>query len=273
MKTIVLIILVLALAKAKTQPNELPMKIVRAQLYQKTINWNNYVTGQTYTNVLATSDFDSVTGWDNSRAMISNGTLRIKIEKNALSGAGGLISNTKIPDGSAYELSFDVRFDSKFDWSRGGKVGFGFGIGNGNTGCNLPLDGAGGSLRIMWYNNTDTNRVYFIPYLYYQGMPGPCGDNFGKTYPTSGSITKNTWYSVYMYIRSNTNSNTDGHVQIKINGVTLIDQSMSWTTDDSKRLINNLSFHTFRGGKGDQWMSSTDGYIYYDNLFVQQISA
>jgi hypothetical protein len=155
-------------------------------MYQKTINWNKYADNQTYTTAMARSDFGSVTGWVDSRAMTSNGTLRITIVKNALSGAGGLISNTKLPNGTAYELDFDVRFDSQFDWSRGGKVGFGFGIGNGNTGCNLPLDGAGGSLRLMWYNNTATKRVYLYPYIYYYGMPGPCGSNFDKIYPPSG---------------------------------------------------------------------------------------
>jgi hypothetical protein len=108
---------------------------------------------------MAKSDFGSVSGWNNNRAMISDGTLRIKLEKNALSGAGGIISATKIPEGSAYELDFDVRFHSQFDWSRGGKVGFGFGIGNRNTGCNVPTDGAGGTLRLMWYNNASTKRV------------------------------------------------------------------------------------------------------------------
>ncbi|CAF4316484.1 unnamed protein product, partial [Rotaria magnacalcarata] len=49
---------------------------------------------------MARSDFGSVTGWQNSRAMISNGGLRITIEKNALSGAGGLISNTGVPGGT-----------------------------------------------------------------------------------------------------------------------------------------------------------------------------
>lgn len=157
-------------------------------LYQKSINWDSRAHQQTYTDVMARSDFGSVTGWQNSRSMTSSGTLRITVEKNALSGAGGLISNTNIPGGSAYELDFDVKFHSQFDWSRGGKVGFGFGIGNGNTGCNLPTDGAGGSLRLMWYNNG--NRVYFHPYIYHYGMPGPCGSNFGKSFPSTGMNTE-----------------------------------------------------------------------------------
>lgn len=59
-----------------------------------------------------------------------------------------------------------------------------------------------------------------------------------------GSIEKDKWYKVHMYIKSNTGNNANGHVQIKINGETVIDQNILWTTNDSKRFINNLSFHT-----------------------------
>lgn len=156
-------------------------------MYEKSINWHKYPDHQTYTSVMAKSDFGSVTGWHDDRSMISNGTLRITLEKNALAGDGGLISTTTIPQGSIYQLSFDVKFDSQFDWSRGGKVGFGFAIGNGNTGCDLPIKGDGASLRLMWYNNPTTKRVYFYPYVYYYEMPGPCGSNFNKTYPITGT--------------------------------------------------------------------------------------
>ena len=59
-----------------------------------------------------------------------------------------------------------------------------------------------------------------------------------------GSIEKNKLYRVHMYVKSNTAANVNGYVQVKINGTTLIDQSIRWTTNDSKRLISNLSFHT-----------------------------
>lgn len=118
-------------------------------MYEKRINWDNYAHGTRYSDVMARSDFGSITGWNNNREMISHGELRITVEKNALTGNGGLITDITLPAGTAYELDFDVKFYSKFDWSRGGKVGFGFGIGNDNTGCNLPTDGAGGTLRLM----------------------------------------------------------------------------------------------------------------------------
>lgn len=234
------------------------------------VNWNNYAHQSTYTRANAESDFGNISSWVDSRAMISNGNLRITLLKNALSGAGGVIGNIDVSDGSAYEMDYDIRFHSAFDWSRGGKVGFGFSVGDGNTGGDPGWDGNGGSLRLMWYQ-TDAGRVFFQPYIYYKDQPGQYGDTFGKSYPSSGSISRSTTYHVHMYIKSNTGSNTDGHVQIMINGTVVLDRAIRWTTNDSKRLIKNVTFHTFRGGSQTYWQSTTDGYIYYDNLVVHKI--
>jgi len=234
-------------------------------------NWDDYTHGQTYTRSMAESDFGNVSSWVNSRAMISNDDLRITLLKNALSGAGGVIANIDVSDGSAYEMDYDIRFHSQFDWSRGGKVGFGFSVGDGNTGGDPGWDGNGGSLRLMWYR-TDAGRVFFQPYIYYRDQPGKYGDTFGKSYPATGSINRGQTYHVHMYIKSNTGSNTNGHVQIVIDGTVVLDRDIRWTTNDSKRLIRNVTFHTFRGGSQSYWESSTDGYIYYDNLWVHKIS-
>lgn len=235
------------------------------------VNWDNYANGTTYTSTNAANDFGNVTGWNNNRGYISNGNLRIQLDPNALSAAGGVVANIDVSDGAAYEMDYDIRFHSQFDWSRGGKVGFGFSIGDGNTGGDPAWDGNGGTLRLMWYRN-DANRVYLQPYLYYRDQPGQYGDDFGLTYPASGSIQKGTTYHVHLYIKSNTGSNTDGHVQIVINGTVLLDRDIRWTTNDSKRLIRGVTFHTFRGGSQSYWESSTVGYIYYDNLSIHKIN-
>lgn len=227
----------------------------------------------TYTSSVASSDFGSasITGWNDTRAYISGGWARATLLPNALSGAGGLIANIDISDGSAYELDFKVRFHSQFDWSRGGKVGFGFLVGEGNTGCDKADDGNGGSLRLMWYND-DSGHVYFRPYAYYKDMPGVCGNDFGKQYPSSGNLQKGVEYSIHMYIKSNTGSSTNGQAQIKVNGTTLLDMPIRWTTNDAERLIKRVSFHTFRGGSQSYWESSGTSYIYYDDLVVHKIS-
>lgn len=233
-------------------------------------NWNNYPNG-TYTSGNAAADFGNVSGWVDSRAYISSGNLRVTLLPNALSGAGGLIGNIDVSDGSAYELDFDVRFHSQFDFSRGGKIGFGFLVGEGNTGGDPGHDGNGGSLRLMWYT-TDAGRTFFQPYVYHRDQAGQFGDTWGRSYPSSGSLVKGQTYHVHMYIKSNTGSSTNGRVQILINGTSLVDQNIRWTTNDAQRLIKRVSFHTFRGGSQSYWESSTVGYIYYDNLSVNKIS-
>lgn len=236
----------------------------------KSLNWNNYAD-QNYTTANATSDFGAVTGWKEQRTIISGKTLRVKLEKDALSSAGGMVANIDIADGTEYEVEFKVKFHSEFDWSKGGKVGFGFRLGDGNTGCDKADDGNGGSARMMWYTSGNGN-VRFKPYLYYKDMPDDCGSGFDTSYPSLGSIQKSTWYTIKIYVKSNTGSNTDGKVKFWVDGNVVLDRSIRWTTNDSKRLINKLSFSTFRGGSTTDWQSGSDGYIYFDDLTWSKIN-
>lgn len=245
----------------------------------QTINWENRTNMSTYTAAQAAADFGNVSGWVDSRGYISNGngggnSCRVTLLPNALSAAGGIVANTDISDGSAYEMDYDVKFHSQFNWGRGGKVGFGFRVGEGNTGGDPGWDGNGGSLRLMWYSpNSNPDRVYFQPYLYYKDQPGQYGDSFGKSYPSSGALEKGHWYHVHLYIKSNTGSNTDGHVQIVIDGTIILDRDIRWTTNDNQRLVKTMSFHTFRGGSSlTDWGVSTTDYIYYDNLVIHKIN-
>jgi hypothetical protein len=241
----------------------------RAIYSNRTVNWDNRSDGS-YSLSEAQADFGNIRGtWQESRAYNSSGTCRITLLKNALSAACGLITNIDVSDGTSYEMDWQVKFHSAFDWSRGGKLGFGFHIGDGNTGCDKADDGNGGTLRVMWYN--DYTNVYLKPYVYYKDMPGTCGNDFGKKYPSSGSITRGTWYNVHLWVKLNSGSNTDGNVEMKVNGTTVLAQNIRWVTNDSKRSVKEITFHTFRGGSESYWQSSTDGYIYYDNLYWNKV--
>ena len=124
----------------------------------------------------------------------------------------------------------------------------------------------------MWYNTGQ--RVFFQPYLYYKDQPGTFGDTFSRSFPGGGqSLARNQWYHIHLYIKSNTGSNTNGHVQIVIDNVIVLDQGIRWTTNDSKRMIDQLTWHTFRGGNDSAWWTNTTDYIYYDNLVVHRISS
>lgn len=186
------------------------------------LNWDAYENGD-YSEANATKDFRSLTQWNN-RISIQDKAIQVKLLADKLSGAGGIVTRTSIPTSNEYRLSFDVRFADDFDWSRGGKVGFGFLMGDGNTGCDKADDGNGGSARMMWYtgNNGETK---FKPYLYYNDMPDACGDSLisSAAYPSSGSIEKGKWYTIEIYVKSNTGNNKDGHVTYKVDNTVVLD--------------------------------------------------
>lgn len=158
------------------------------------INWNHRENGTTYTKQQAESDFGNVSGWQNAKAYISTEQCRITLLPKALSGAGGLVADIDIEDGSAYELNFNFKFHADFDFSKGGKLGFGFRIGDGNAGGNPGSDGNGGSARVTWYTNNQ-QRTYLRAYVYHYDQPGKYGDTFGS-FPTAESLQKNQWYAV-----------------------------------------------------------------------------
>lgn len=242
-----------------------PVVSTAASLYNLNVNWNNITDGG-YGYARAQADFKNVVFWGNEqKSQISGGKLRTTLLKNSLH-EGGVISRVDVPDASEYQLEFDMMFDQNFDFSWGGKVGFGFLIGEGYTGGVPGTNGNGGSFRIMWYKNTSAGRVFLKPYVYYKDQPGTYGNDFGKTYPATGSIAKGVWHNVQMYVKSNSGSNADGRIRLVINGTTIMDQAIRWTTNDMQRLVKNICFETFRGGGESYWQSSTDGDIYFDNV-------
>lgn len=224
----------------------------------------------TYTSSMASSDFGNISGWDGS-AYISSQTCRIRLAPNVVGTSGGMESRIDISDGDEYTLEFRIRFHSQFDWSRGGKCGWGFQMGNGVTGCRADdaRNNQGGSMRLMWYT-TDAGRTFFQPYLYHRGMTSNCGETFGKSYPSSGSLSKGTWYDVKMYYKANTGSSYNGIARLWINGTQVLNQTNIRWADNSNRTVRGLYYSVFRGGSQSYWGSSTVGYIYFDNLKWQK---
>lgn len=233
------------------------------------VNFDRWASGQ-YTFANASADFGDVSKWDEGRTTISNGRLKAQLEPNKIGEASGMYAQVRVADGIEYEMQYTVNFHSQFDWSRGGKLGWGFKFGDNANGCKRA-DGDGASMRLMWYTN-GSGRTFFMPYLYYATMPSNCGDSFGLSYPPSQSLQRSTNYVVYMYVKSNTANNRDGRAIIKIDGNILIDTPIQWTDNDAKAAINGVLFQSFRGGTEDYWAADTIGYIYYDNFSVRRLS-
>jgi hypothetical protein len=237
----------------------------------RTINWDHRAH-DAYALDEAVSDFGNILfGWQEEKAFNSGGTCRIKLSKNSLGADCGMISKIAVSPGHEYEMQFDVKFHTAFDWSRGGKVGFGFSIGDGFSGCNPAWNGNGGTFRLVWYHD-DNGNVYFKPYVYYKDQPEECGDSFGKKYPETGNLVKGHWYTVKIYVKSNTGTQSNGRIKLTVDDTVVLDQAIRWTTNDNKRLINAIYFSTFRGGSQPYWQSETDGYIYFDNLTWKKLA-
>ena len=229
-------------------------------------------TTGTYLLADAVTDFGNMTtGWNESRAYITTNQCQIKVLANALSAASGMIAKYDIADGSEYSTTFKIKFHTDFEWCTGGKVGPGFFIGDGGAGGAGGSDGLGGSLRLVWHKHPTTGEVYFQAYAYHKDQPNEYGSSFGR-FPATGSLNKNQWYTVTLYVKSNTGTNTDGRVKFIVDGTTVYDAPIRWTTDDTKRLVNRMEFATFRGGATADYMSSTDSYIYYNDLSWTRIA-
>jgi hypothetical protein len=234
-----------------------------------TVTFDRWATGP-YPAANASTDFGNATGWDAGNTYISNGRLRATLEPGRIGSAGGAVAEIDVTDGTEYEMQYTVNFHSRFDWSRGGKVGWGFAIGAGAGGC-TRANGSGASMRLMWYTD-DSGRTSFRPYLYHAAMPSACGDSFGASYPPTGSLQRARNYLVQMRIRSNTGTTPNGRAVIRIDGTTVLDVGVQWTADDTGRAVREVLSHTFRGGSQDYWASDTIGYVYYDNFSIRRIA-
>jgi len=234
------------------------------------LNWDAHGNGP-YLEETAIKDFKTLSNWNN-RMSIEGQAMTVTLLQDKLSGDGGIVARTSIPANDEYKLSFDVMFPEDFEWGRGGKVGYGLLMGDGNTGCDKADDGKGASARMMWYQDDD-GRVTFKPYLYYNDMPEDCGDNLvsSAVFPATGSLEKGKWYSIGIQVKSNTGSNTDGHVTYSVDGNVILDEAIRWTTDESKRFIDQLTFSTFRGGSQEHWMVDRDTQLKIDNLRVESV--
>ncbi|MGB5943975.1 MAG: polysaccharide lyase [Leeuwenhoekiella sp.] len=172
---------------------------------------------------------------------------------------------------SSYNIRFEFKFHKYFDFDRGGKIGYGFNIGDGVAGCrgSESRDNKGGSFRIMWRGINDpstglctvdevkTTKANIIPYIYHRRMPNNCGDDFGKTF----RIERDKWYTVVMKYRANTGNNADGLARVEIGEhgqkrtVLLNETKMVWSYSNPKRKVSGITYSLFRGGGDAQWAS------------------
>ena len=264
---------------------ELVKKIEKDIVIPKSISNTGNVNFNTYdhdlnTTLDAETEFDNdINSWTSGLASVEmyavdKGRLNFKLPETY---GQGMKASIDVSNTFGYQMYFDVKFESGFDFSRGGKLGFGYAIGQGVTGGNstaATVDYEGGSFRIMWYTNNN-GTTYLYPYIYHADMPGTYGNELQNT--NQYNITDNTNYRVRLTIKSNsTGSANDGYGKMEVStnygtNYTTVweDSNMRWSgsTSEWERKITHIYFSTFRGGGDSNWSGSQETEsIYFDNL-------
>ncbi|WAX55913.1 hypothetical protein M6B22_15395 [Jatrophihabitans cynanchi] len=204
--------------------------------------------------------------------------MRVTMPAKAISEASGVIIDAKLAKSvDAASIQYDIRFDSGFDWSRGGKLpGLGGAMPNVSPsvagGCNAGSSSAW-SGRGMWITPSSYPSVTaaneWIGYMYDYKKAAACGDNLR----TGKALTAGTWHTVKQYYKLNSISasgtpNADGVSKMWLDGVLVRNASDVLYRSSAGLHINYLYWEVFRGGGDSTWASPTEGTVDFDNLVI-----
>lgn len=177
--------------------------------------------------------------------------------------ANGGQALVRLPAAEEYYLSYRVRFQSGFDFRRGGKLpGLASGDGKYSNG-KKPVNGDGWTARMMWLEEGE-----LIPYIYYAGMPKTA--HWGDHWATGMHFQPNVWYNLTQRIRLNTAGKSDGIYAIWVNGKLLTQRTDMLWRYGNKGLIDSFIFSTFHGGNTPDWAPRWDSYADFDDFQISR---
>lgn len=222
----------------------------------------------------------------NNRIDVNTKRIKIKIPKGGYASKGGINLKFK-PDGikpsSSFELSFQLRVPSDFDWVKGGKLGLGANINNGTGGKTWAKND--GSCRLMWRRNGQ-----LVAYLYLcedQGSYVPenatcplvknqCQefkDACGNKWPKAGLdvfrftkdklfLKRGTWNKITYGATMNTAPDRcDGKLWLEVNGERMETGGIRFTKNTQKNLFTQLQLPTWFGGGDSSWAPKKDTWF------------
>ncbi len=168
-------------------------------------------------------------------------------------------------------MSYDIRFDSNFDWSLGGKLPGLEGVAPG-TSVSAPTGGnqtdRGWSGRMMWLGPKAYKWAgplnMAVSYMYHPGQTGTYGDNVRW----NKAFVAGVWHTVKQCHTMNTVGKADGVLKAWIDGTKVVDQTNFVYRTRSDVHISHIVFSIFRGGNTMDWAGSRDSTIDIDNIAI-----
>jgi hypothetical protein len=168
-------------------------------------------------------------------------------------------------------ISYDIRFDSNFEWAYGGKLPGLEGVAPGvspstPSGGNSTTQGWSG--RMMWLGPGSyswagpTNMA--VSYMYHPGQSSQYGDNVKFNKP----FVAGTWHTIKQCYTMNTVGKSDGILQGWMDGQQTVNFNNYVYRTRSDVHISHLMFSLFRGGGTMDWASKRNGYVDIDNMVI-----
>ncbi|MGL5866334.1 MAG: polysaccharide lyase [Dermatophilaceae bacterium] len=209
-----------------------------------------------------------------SKNMVGEGVLRANYPANKAGGHNsGFIFDRFFPGAEEATLEYRVRFEGAeqgkaFEWAAGGKLpGLGGTVGGQSpTGCttNASAIEGGFSARLMWRKGGA-----LAAYMY---LPDRDRSRCGVDITFFEGATPDRWYTIRQHIRLNTPGMRDGVLEMFVDGRRTLQKTDMYyrMSGKSKVQINNVLFHTYRGGKPDdsRFYSPNSDHVQFDDFKV-----
>ncbi len=202
--------------------------------------------------------------------LINDSYIKVEYHAGEYASEGGFKFYSQAPfqfPSSSACFSYLIKFPSKFDFVKGGKLpGMWIGQQGANGGNNLD---DGFSSRFMWRAQGAAEVYLYIPLNqtrdYYNLIIN--NNNYGHSlWRGLINLNVNIWNNMTMCIKLNTFNKYDGIIKVIVNNVTLHYDKLKWTNNNE--LINGLMMNTFFGGSDISWAPLNDTSTYFANFTV-----
>ena len=232
----------------------------------------------------------NVRRWSNDdRAKMVGDELRVTCvprKQGMASGTGFFAMPAGFPATEA-TVSYEVFFPEDYTWVKGGKVGFGLGLGDGDeTASGANWKKKAGSIRSMWRDDGQAIGYLYLPtegstrdgVLRKQGpsckesaegsLGKPAGIDMFYRNNSGLAFNKGTWNTVTIFAKLNDVGQQNGIYMLTVNGVTREVRDVVYRRKSEKIRINGVMFATFFGGSSLEWACKTPQTVSFRNLKV-----
>ncbi|KAF8629669.1 hypothetical protein AX17_005608 [Amanita inopinata Kibby_2008] len=178
-------------------------------------------------------------------------------------------------DGSAFNsmmISYEVAFDTNFDWVKGGKLP-GLRGGLDSTGCSGGSKSDGRSCfstRVMWRKDGAGEVYAYIPTP--NGLCDKkniiCNTDFGISISRGNfGFTTGHWSRITLLVQlNNPPTVANGNIQLYFNDLLAISQTDLQLRSSSSLSANGMFFSTFFGGSDSSFATPVTTHTFYRNL-------